>query len=147
MSRAQWAPVRGDASERVVTQSIGTTLNVHRPQSLHGDIFINHAGALSFNDTSGWDADQNDVRIATTLTNTEYPHTFAGLGIDHVESTWRGAFKSAPISAYCAINDAYGNVSQGDPAGGANFTYETACTLDDGSTFTYRPVDHAIFVR
>ena len=136
-----------DASVRTVTNAVGTHRNTNRAQTLHGDIFINHGGALSLNDTSGWGADQNYTRVGTTLTNNDYVHTFAGLGIDHIEGGWGGDFESAPISAYCAVDHGYGGSSQGVANGQTSYPYTGSCTTDDGSSFAYLPVDHALFVR
>jgi UDP-3-O-[3-hydroxymyristoyl] glucosamine N-acyltransferase len=135
-----------DASVRTVTNPVGTHLNARRGQTLHGDIFVNHAGALSLNDTAGWAAAQNLTRIGTTLTNVEYSHTFAGLGIDHIHSGWGADVESAPISAYCAIEHGYGGTSQAVANGQSSFPYQASCT-GEGPSFTWLPVDHAIFVR
>lgn len=136
-----------DATLRINTTPIGTHRNTNRLQSLHGDIFVDHAGALSLNDTAGWGADQNYTRIATTLSNGDYVHTFAGLGIDHIEGGWGADVESAPISAYCAVEHGYGGPGQGVANGQASFPYNSTCPIDDGSSFAWLPVDHALFVR
>lgn len=58
--------------------------NSARPQPLYGDIFVdNYNNGLVVNKRSGWCAGRNYNRIATTLTNCNYGHTFAGMGGHH----------------------------------------------------------------
>merc|ERR1719183_1142804 len=58
--------------------------NSDRSQSKYGDLFIDdHSHPLVFNKQSGWNSCKNLVMIATTLSNKDYAHTFAGIGVLH----------------------------------------------------------------
>ena len=130
------------------TSQSGTSGAVHNPdrsQSLYGDIFIEHNHPIVLNKTSGWNAARNWNRIATTLSNNDYAHTYAGLGGHHEEGLggWAALYESAPISAYCDLRSAYGNAS--------NYERLTShLTITDGcpnSAFSYVDVDTAILFR
>ena len=78
--------------------TVGAQFNSDRPQTLSGDIFLDHSEPLVINKVGGWSSDSNNVRIATTLSNGSYEHTYAGLGGHHLEGGWGTYFESAPIS-------------------------------------------------
>eukprot|EP00051_Salpingoeca_urceolata_P027427 m.481439 g.481439 ORF g.481439 m.481439 type:complete len:851 (+) comp22172_c0_seq1:154-2706(+) len=89
------------------------TRNTDRPQSLFGDIFIDFNEPLVFNKQSGWGSCRSNMRIATTLTNNDYAHTFAGIGGRHEQGcgSYVTNFEFAPITAYCAAVRGYGGSS------------------------------------
>lgn len=87
-------------------------LNPERGQSLYGDIFVDEFDQpLVINKKSGWAAGINYNRIATTLTNNDYSHTFAGIGGHHENGvgSWLTHYEYAPISSYCNFVRGYGN--------------------------------------
>ena len=49
------------------------------------------------NRKSGWAAGKNYNRLATTLTNNDYPHTFAGIGGDHTQGGWNSKYEMVHI--------------------------------------------------
>jgi hypothetical protein len=129
------------------TGSVGAVRNTNRVQTLWGDVFLEHGGSLVLNKNSGWNAGTNLNRVATTTSNSDYAHTFAGLGGRHIEGSWGADYESAPISAYCAIENGYGGTAQATNNGQSNYVYQNDCITDNGATFVWLPVDHALFVR
>ncbi|GMV41572.1 MAG: hypothetical protein AMXMBFR64_32880 [Myxococcales bacterium] len=133
------------APRKAASGTVGATLNVWRPQTKYGDLFVDNPEALVINKQSGWSATENRNRLATTLTNTLYGHTFAGLGGRHAYSGWGTVYESAPISSYCDLTNGYGTDSNyaGHPSGGS---VPTQSSCRHGS-FTWLPVDTAVLVR
>ncbi len=143
------------AARKAVSGTVGATRNPNRPQSQSGDLFLDHAEALQLNRSAGWGAAQNLTRVATTLSNNEYAHTYAGLGGQHSQAGWGLYYESAPISPYCSITNGYGDeaTSIGRSAnyrsmGASSFPYSAACRGPaEGTVFRWLAVDHALLVR
>ena len=78
---------------------------------------MDHSDPLVINKVGGWSSDLNNVRIATTLSNGSYVHTYAGLGGHHLEGGWEPILNLHYL-LYCDLRSAYGNssnyVSTGD---------------------------------
>ncbi len=131
----------------------GTTPNPNRPQREYGDLFIDHEDAIMLNKSSGWSAQINFNRFATTLTNNDYGHTYAGLGGYHINSGWGLYYESAPISPYCSITNGYGeedSYSLGNygPISGYSFPYSSNCRgTAEGTVFIWLPIDTAVWIR
>ncbi len=131
----------------------GTTQNPNRPQSEYGDIFVDHDEAVVLNRTYGWGAQTNYNRIATTLTNYDYPHTFAGLGGYHINNGWGLYYESAPITPYCSTTNGYGEeatYTKGNykSMSGYSFPYQSNCRgTVEGTVFIWLPIDVALWVR
>ena len=123
----------------------GAVHNPDRPQSLYGDIFIQHNQAIVLNKTSGWGAERNWNRIATTLSNGDYGHTYAGLGGHHEHGlgSYINRYESAPISAYCDIRSAYGNDGNYESLSGS-FPISSSCR---NGAFAFVDIDTAILFR
>ena len=130
-------------SAKTQNGTVGAQYNPDRPQGLSGDIFIDHSEPLVINKIGGWNSDTNLVRLATTLSNSSYVHTYAGLGGHHLEGGWGIYFESAPISAYCDLRSAYGDSSNYGGTGGS-FPVGGSCI---NGAFAYVDVDMAIFLR
>ena len=130
-------------SAKTQVGTVGAQYNPDRSQTLSGDIFLDHSEPLVINKVGGWSADVNNVRIATTLSNGSYQHTYAGLGGYHVEGGWGTYFESAPISAYCDLRSAYGDSSNYISTGGS---FPVGGTCPNGA-FAYIDVDFAILLR
>jgi hypothetical protein len=117
--------------------------NPNRPQSLYGDLFMDYSDALVINREGGWSAQVNQNRIATTLSNSNYPHTFAGLGGHHYQGNdWYTYYEAAPITSYCSAVRGYGsnavmtgNVEQSG--------YRNSCRW----SFSWVKTDFAIFIK
>lgn len=124
----------------------GAGHNPYREQSLGGDLFVSHPHALVINKTSGWTAAQNLTRIATTLSNADYSHTFAGLGGKHQNGTgsYGTLYESAPISAYCDIVSGYGNGANYSSFTPGSFPISSSCKH---ASFAFVPADTAVFLR
>ena len=120
------------------TGSTGAVQNFDRPQSLGGDLFLEHSGALVVNQDAGWSADVTQNRLGTTTSNSDYNHTFAGLGGFHDEGGYGLHYESAPISAYCDLKSAYGNSSNYLEVGSG----DALC-----GPISFHPADFAIFTR
>ena len=125
--------------------TVGATLNVWRPQTQYGDIFVDHGEALVVNRQSGWAAGENKTRLATTLSNNLYGHTFSGLGGRHANSGWSVRFESAPIASYCDMTNLYGDDSNYEthPSGGS-YAPTPSCR---NASFAWLPIDAAVFAR
>jgi UDP-3-O-[3-hydroxymyristoyl] glucosamine N-acyltransferase len=128
-----------------ITGDVGTIRNPDRPQTLHGDIFMEFSHALKANSTSSWGAAENVNRLSTTLTNTNYSHTFAGLGGRHQNGigSYGTRYEAAPISAYCDLRNGYGNGTNMISAH-ASYPYSSSCK---NAAFSWIPADTALFVR
>lgn len=118
--------------------------NTARPQPLRGDALMDYPNPLIINRASGWGAARNFNRLASTLTNNHYGHTFAGIGgwHEHGLGSYRTKYEAAPITSYCESRVAYGNWNV--------FTDGAAyCIRNSGSFdgFAWHNVDFAFFVR
>lgn len=93
------------------------------------------------NKASGWSACKNLNRLATTLSNKLYDHTFAGLGGHHENGcgSWKTTYEAAPISSYCALIRGYGNDNNYVDIGG----FDGGCR----TSFKWVPIDIAVFIR
>ena len=143
MSNVQHQAVTG--ARLSASGTAGAKLNVWRPETQFGDLFVDHPEALVVNRQSGWSAEENRNRLATTLTNNEYPHTFAGIGGRHWNSGYGESYESAPIVSYCDLTSLYGNDGNygGHPSGGTQPTHP-GCR---NGSFAYLPIDTAVYVR
>lgn len=115
--------------------------NPHRPQTLWGDTFVDRAEYLIINKNGGWNSGRNRNRIATSVSNSNYGHTFAGIGgwHEHGVGSWHTYYESAPISSYCSIIRGYGSDNNYKGSG----AYGGSCRQD----FAWVKVDYAIFAR
>merc|ERR1712146_142363 len=116
--------------------------NNRRSQSLYGDLFIDdHSQALVVNKGSGWGAAVNKNRIATTLSNNNYGHTFAGMGghHEHGAGSWITHYEMAPISPYCSLRRGYGN----SRVYGRGDAYMSSCRY----SFTWVNLKYSLYVR
>jgi hypothetical protein len=118
--------------------------NPDRPQPLWGDLFVDtYTDALVINKQKGWSASQNQNRIATTLNNGNYQHTFAGLGgYHHMSGGWKTYYEAAPVTSYCGAKRGYGNdnVMNG---GVSSSGLSNGCR----SSFAWVKADFAIFLK
>eukprot|EP00039_Didymoeca_costata_P013371 m.202544 g.202544 ORF g.202544 m.202544 type:complete len:537 (-) comp15751_c0_seq8:4566-6176(-) len=120
--------------------------NPNRNQRLFGDVFIDYDHPVMFNKQSGWGACRNLNRMATTYSNGQYAHTFAGIGgwHEHGCGSYRTKYEAAPISPYCSMTNGYGSrnvVTDG-------VAYNGGCIgFAEGVSFHWINVDFAVFVR
>lgn len=89
-----------------------------------------------------WNSARTYNRIGTSLSNNNYGHTFAGIGIHHEHGlgSYVTKVESAPISAYCDLRVGYGD---GTIWSGGYHHPNSGCT----SSFRYVDVNHAIWIR
>ena len=127
----------------------GAVLNTKRTQSRFGDPFFdkNNGEALVVNKASGWSAQNNFNRLATTASNGEYAHTFGGIGGYHTNAGWGHNYESSPIASYCDITNLYGNGANMEANGQSSTLGGGAGACADPGLFKYLPVDLAVWLR
>jgi len=120
-----------------------TRHNSQRSQNEWGDIFIDHGQDIIINRNSGWGSAVNNNRMATSLTNGAYAHTFAGIGGHHEQGkgAWVTDYEAAPISSYCNIDRGYGGIKNCE---GKCEAFSAGCK---DATFAWQDVSFAVFVR
>jgi hypothetical protein len=128
-----------------IAGGVPTTFNSARTQTLHGDIFVEFNHALKANSTSGWGAEENLTRLATTLTNNDYGHTYTGLGGRHQHGigSYGTKYESAPISPYCELRNGYGTDSNASSFH-SSYPYSGSCR---NGGFSWIAADTALYVR
>ena len=133
-------------NRKLATGTVGATLNTKRNQTQFGDIFVDHSEPVVINKQSGWTANQNKNRVATTLSNGDYSHTFAGLGGSHINQGWGDNYEASCITSYCDYTNLYGGSGNFVGNGQSNSIAGTGSCADPG---IYKPlaIDSAIFYR
>ena len=136
--------ISGNGSPTVIN-AISWNHNTLRSQSQHGDIFINFNHPLVINKTTGWTAGRNWTRIVTTLENSDYAHTYAGIGgrHEHGIGSWCTRYDASPIAPYCSMTDYYGTDHL---TCGTSDPYYDGCH-NEGLPNTDRAIDYAVFIR
>ncbi len=133
-------------TRKLATGTVGATLNTKRVQTKFGDIFIDHSEAVVINKQSGWTANGNKNRVATTLSNGDYSHTFAGLGGSHVNQGWGDNYEASCITSYCDFTNLYGGTGNYVANGQGNSIAGTGSCADP-ALYKALPIDSAVFYR